>query len=395
MLIITSVQPLHINRFLYVKVTTDDGLVGYGESGAWGFQEATAEVVRSFAGYLVGEDPRRITHHWEYMYRAFHFRGAAIMGALSAIDIALWDLAGKRLSVPVYELLGGASRDSVRVYKHVTGQNLPELIDDCTAAATGGYTAVGHLSPFLDSDRTRPLTSTGTRYVRDAAYNLRQIAEATDGEIDLCVELHRRLTPAEAVRFSDQVAECDPLFLEDPIRPDNFDAMASVAERSRIPIATGERLHTVEEFQMLLARAPIAYTRISVCLAGGITGAMRIAAVAHSVGSLVVPHNPLSPLSTAACLQVALAVPNLGLMEMPDHDRMPATALYTASGDGRQDVSQRDIVIGTPEADAGYVPRPVTAGLGARVDESVANGFPPQRVAILTRLRADGSVVDE
>ncbi|GAA2009727.1 mandelate racemase/muconate lactonizing enzyme family protein [Brevibacterium samyangense] len=329
------------------------------------------------------------------MYRAFHFRGAAIMGALSAIDIALWDLAGKRLGVPVHELLGGASRTSVRVYTHVTGSSLADLIDDCTSAVRAGYTAVGHLSPFLDADRSRPQHETGTRYIRSAADNLHRIAEATAGAVDLCVELHRRLTPAEAIRFGDQVVDCDPLFLEDPVRPDNLDAMASVAQRSRVPIATGERLHTVEEFQMLHSRAPIAYTRISVCLAGGITGAMRIAAVAHAVGSQVVPHNPLSPLSTAACLQVALAVPNLALMELPDHERMPATALYTASGDARQEISQKDIVVGTPEAVEGYVPRSQAPGLGVHVDEAVAGKFPPTRVPVLTRLRVDGSVIDE
>lgn len=393
---ITDVETVHVNRFLYVKVSADDGLVGYGESGAWAFQEAAGEVIRSYGEYLVGQDPRQITHHWNFMYRAHHFRGAVVMAALSAVDIALWDLAGKRLGVPVHELLGGACRERVRVYKHVTGSTLRDLTDECVRAGVDGYTAVGHLSPFLDSDRATRMQSTGVEYVNDAADNVRTISEAVDGAVDLCVEMHRRLTPAEAVSFCDQVQDLHPMFVEDPIRPDNIDAMAHVAAKARVPIATGERLHTVEEFQMLLSRSPVAYTRVSVCLAGGITGAMKIAAVAQAVGSLVVPHNPLSPLSTAACLHVSLAVSNFGIMELPDHDRMPATALYTASSESSaRELSQRDLIRGSAVADDGYINRSAAPGLGVGLDEELAKTIPPQRVAIASRLHADGSVVDE
>ena len=125
---ITAVEPILIDRYLFVQVHTDAGITGLGESGAWGYLEASEAVVEKWANYLVGEDPLRIEHHWQYLYRSSHFRGAAIMGALSAIDIALWDIAGKHFGVPVYQLLGGKTRDKARVYYHVFGETTEELV---------------------------------------------------------------------------------------------------------------------------------------------------------------------------------------------------------------------------------------------------------------------------
>src|SRR5699024_1423416 len=125
-----DVKVIPVNRFLFVEVHTDEGLVGLGESGSWGFLDASAEAVKTFKTYLIGQDPLKIEHHWQYMYRCFHFRGAAIMGALSAIDIALWDIAGKHFGVPTYQLLGGKCRDKARVYYHVGGETTEDLINN-------------------------------------------------------------------------------------------------------------------------------------------------------------------------------------------------------------------------------------------------------------------------
>ncbi|MGR6092273.1 mandelate racemase/muconate lactonizing enzyme family protein [Brevibacterium sp. CSND-B09] len=393
---ITAVRPVQVNRILYVSIETDDGLYGVGESGAWAYQEAAAEVVKTFADYLVGQDPRRIEHHWQFIYRAYHFRGAVIMGALSAIDIALWDLAGKRLGVPVHELLGGAARERVRVYKHVAGATVDELINDCKKAQNEGYTAVGHLSPFLDIDRGERLETSNAQYVSGAVSVLKTLrAEVGDG-LDLCVELHRRLSISESVTFGQAVADVMPMFIEDPVRPDNLDSMALVASSVPVPVATGERLHTPEEFQMLLSRYPLAYTRISVCLAGGITGAMKIAAIAESVGSKVVPHNPLSPVSTAACLQVSSAVANLGIMELPDHSVASATERYTASNQSeRQEFDQTAMLSPIPETVDGHVSVPTGSGIGIDLDFEIASRNPATRVETLSRLGADGAVVDQ
>src|SRR5829696_2053410 len=131
---ITRVELVPVDRYLFVRVHTDAGITGLGESGVWAYLDASAKVIESFAGYLVGQDPLRIEHHWQYLYRSSHFRGAAIMGALSAIDIALWDLAGKRFGVPVYQLLGGKTRDRARVYYHVFGSTTEQLVQGCLQA---------------------------------------------------------------------------------------------------------------------------------------------------------------------------------------------------------------------------------------------------------------------
>src|SRR5204863_3530742 len=147
---ITSVEPMLVDRYLFVQIRTDTGLVGLGESGTWGHLEASAAAIAKFGDYLVGQDPSRIEHHWNVMYRSGHFRGAAIMGAISAIDIALWDIKGKSFAVPVYELLGGKTRDKARVYYHVKGPTVDAQVEKCIEARERGYTAVGHLNPFLD-----------------------------------------------------------------------------------------------------------------------------------------------------------------------------------------------------------------------------------------------------
>ena len=144
---ITKVTPILVNQWLYVEVETDEGIKGLGESGAWGFLEASCAAVKELSKCIIGEDATRIEYLWNYMYRMFHFRGAAIMGALSAIDIALWDIAGKYYGVPVYQLLGGKCRDKARVYYHVFGSTTEELVQGCKDAKAQGFTAIGHLTP--------------------------------------------------------------------------------------------------------------------------------------------------------------------------------------------------------------------------------------------------------
>ena len=227
------------------RSTPTTASVGLGEAGTWGFLEAAEQVVAKFAHYLVGQDPLRIEHHWQYLYRSTHFRGAAIMGALSAIDIALWDIAGKHFGVPVYALLGGKTRNKARVYYHVLGETIESLVEGCRAAKARGFTAVGHLSPFGDEPRDEPYFKTHVpKWARRSTRSASSAKQCGD-EVDLCIEIHRRLTPAEAIVLARGIEPFHPLFYEDPILPDNFDAMGLVAENIHIPIATGERLHTI------------------------------------------------------------------------------------------------------------------------------------------------------
>lgn len=377
---ITRIEPIFVDRFLFVKVHTDAGITGLGESGTWGFLEASAQVMETYARYLVGQDPLRIEHHWQYLYRWNAFRGAAIMGALSAIDIALWDIAGKHFDVPSYQLMGGKTRDKARVYYHVFGNSREELVQGCINAKAEGFTAVGHLTPFTDDPRHEPYFKTHAQKIGDAIETVRQYREAVGDDVDLCIEIHRRLAPAEAVVLARGIEKYHPFFYEDPILPDNFDAMGLVAQNIHIPIATGERLHTIYEFQMLLARGAVQYVRPDVCMCGGLTGAKKIAALAeaHHVG--VVPHNPLGPVSTAACIQLAACIPNFALQEYPL---------------GENETPKNEIVTSTLKREGGFLIIPDSPGIGIELADDAAERHPYKPREVITRQHVDGSVIDQ
>ena len=378
---ITRVTPLMLDRYLLVTVETDAGITGIGESGTWGFLEASESAIEKFGRYLVGENPLRIEHHWQYMYRFSHFRGAAIMGALSAIDIALWDIMGKHFDVPVHQLLGGKVRDRARVYYHVFGDTTETLLAGIIDARERGFTAVGHLTPFLDEERDIPYFKTHADKIGDAIETVRRYREAVGTGVDLCIEIHRRMTPAEAVQLGLGIEEFHPYFFEDPITPDNFDEMAYVAGKINIPIATGERFTSLWEFQMALSRNSVQYIRPDVCLVGGISGARKIAALAEANHVGVVPHNPLSPVSTAACLQIAETAPNFALQEYPIGEDAPPKS---------------DMVSGMAEHDGnGYLVISDAPGSGIELKPDAIEKCPPKPREVITRLHADGSVIDQ
>lgn len=377
---IVDVKTLFIDSYLYVQVETDEGISGLGESGAWGFLEASAGAVETFKRYLVGQDPLRIEHHWQYLYRWTHFRGAAIMGALSAIDLALWDIAGKYFGVPCYQLMGGKTRDKARVYYHVFGQTTEELVQGCVDAKAQGFTAVGHLTPFLDEPRDKPYFKTHAAKIRDAIETVGRYRDAVGDEVDLCIEIHRQLTPAEAIVLAHGIEEFHPFFYEDPVRPDNFDEMEHVARNINIPIATGERFHTIYEFEMLLKRGAVQYVRPDVCMVGGLTHAKKVATLAEAHYADVVPHNPLSPVSTAACIQLAACIPNFALQEYPV---------------GEQEPPKSEIVKSGLRLENGFLVIPDAPGLGIELADDAQERFPYRPREVQTRLHFDGSVMDQ
>jgi len=379
---ITGVEPKFVDRYLLVEVTTDEGITGLGESGAWGFLDASAAAMEKFAEYLVGQDPLLIEHHWQYMYRANHFRGAAIMGALSALDIALWDIAGKHYGAPVHALLGGPVRSKARVYGHVFGASRDELVAGIVEAKDKGFTAVGHLTPFTDAPRSEPYFETQAQKIRNAVDTVEAYRNAVGNEVDLCIEIHRRMTPTEAVQLGRAIEHLTPMFFEDPVLPDNLDEMEYVASKISIPIATGERFTSPWEFEMLLSRNAVQYVRPDVCMVGGITAAKKVAALAEARHVGVIPHNPLSPVSTAACLQIAAAVPNFAIQELPlGEDRYPKQAAFSMSYafDG-----------------AGFLDIPTTAGIGVELKPDAVENVPRRPWGdIVARRHVDGSVIDQ
>ena len=292
----------------------------------------------------------------------------------------MWDIAGKHFGVPVYQLMGGKTRDKARVYYHVSGDTREKLVQGVRDAKEAGFTAVGHLTPFLDEDKDKPYFKTHADKMRDAIDAVRLYREAVGDDVDLCIEIHRRLTPSESVTLARGIEPYHPFFYEDPILPDNFDAMALVASQISIPIATGERLHTIHEFEMLLRRGAVQYVRPDVCLAGGLTHSKKIAALAeaHYVG--VVPHNPLSPVSTAACLQLAACIPNFALQEYPTGEHEPPKS---------------EIVSSPIELQDGYLIIPDAPGIGIELAEDAQEKYPPTPREVETRLNVDGSVMDQ
>ncbi len=377
---ITDIKTRFVDIYLFVQVHTDEGIVGLGESGAWAFLEASAAAVETFKRYLIGKDPLLIEHHWQYLYRCYHFRGAAIMGALSAIDIALWDIAGKYFGVPAYQMMGGKCRNKARVYHHVYGDTRKQLIQGCVAAKEQGFTAVGHLTPFADEPREKPYFKTFAAKIDDAVESVRLYREAVGNEVDLCIEIHRQLSVNEAITLGRAIEPYRPYFYEDPVRPDNFDEMAQVARSIGISIATGERLHTLQEFGMLLSRNACQFIRPDICMCGGLTHAKKIAAVAEAYGALVVPHNPLSPVSTAACIQLAAAIPNFAIQEYPIGENLPPKSLMMTS---------------VVRLEKGFLIVPDAPGIGVELSPDAERLCPYRPREYITRLHEDGSVIDQ
>ncbi len=390
---ITRIQSYMVSKFLFVEVETDAGFTGLGECGSWGQLEAAQTAIEKFADYLVGKDPTAIEHHWNIMHRFSHFRGAAICGAISAIDIALWDIKGQALGVPIHELLGGPTRDRARVYGHVKAESLDEMVENCKKLKALGFTAIGHFNPFLDEDRDQPYFKTYAQKIDDAVRVVATVREAVGQDFDLCIEIHRRLTPAEAVAFARELEPYRPMFYEDPIRPDSFDAMARVNDRISIPLATGERYTSIFDFQNLLTREGVSYVRPSICLCGGITGARKIAALAEAHDVQVVPHNPLSPVCLFAGLHLDASIPNFAIQEYPTvgvgfEDK-------GTSNEPTTDLAGKELVTNVPVFKDGFVEIPKTPGLGVKLAPGAAEAYPAFARKVSMRPHKDGFIVDQ
>jgi len=362
-----------------VQIATDTGLTGIGESGFWGFPEGTEGILQRLTKYLLGKDPLRIDHHWQYIYRNNHHRGGALHGALSAIDIALWDIKGKYFNAPVWQLLGGKCREKVRVYMHIQGASNEALADDAKAKVRQGFTAV-RFGPFIPEAQKLSYSAR----LKTTVHRVRAVREAVGDEVDILIDVHNRLTPDEAIVLGRELAKYRLFFMEDPTTQDTAEAMAYVAANSPVPIATGERLHTLFEFKDFLHRRACAYVRPDVCLAGGITQTKKIAALAEAYQVVAVPHNPLSPISTAACVQIDACTPNCLLQE------------YTGDGLLPGQEWQREVVTAPLKLENGYLIVPDTPGIGLALNEKGVekNLLEFTERPLETPLHEDGSVAD-
>jgi galactonate dehydratase len=371
---VESVEAIPAGRACYVRVTADDGTHGVGESTFFAWPTAVAEIVKSFAGYLIGRDPLDVEHHWLALYRSISFRGMAVSGAISAIDQALWDLKGKHFGVPVWALIGGRCRRAVRAIRVVDTGTLEEVVASAQRAVSQeGYTALKVLLFQHDHHGRRQAERIGDLVARFTA-----IREAVGWDIDLGVELHRNMTAGDALMLCDEIAHLRPLFVEDPIPPDSVVAMRAFAQKARVPLAAGERNTTIWEFAEYLERPGVAFVRPDVGTAGGITHVKKICALAESFHAGILPHAvPSGPVAVAAHVQLGMCVPNWEVQEHVPQDQPSWT----------------DLVDHVIEVRDGYLIPPDAPGLGIDLNDAGIAKHPPISLDLSDPpLREDGSV---
>jgi galactonate dehydratase len=331
------VQP----RWLFLKVHTDAGLVGWGEPIVEGRALTVATAIQELSSYLVGKDPRDIAHHWQAMYRHAFYRGGPVLtSAISGIDMALWDIKGKALGIPVHELLGGPTRSRVRVYAHVRSD--PERLKQKKAE---GFRAFK--TGVLNSTRSGIVASKD--FIGKAAESFAALRQAGGDDVDIGIDFHGAISPQNAKLLIKAYEPYQPMFIEEPVQCQNVDIMAEIARGTHLPIATGERIFTKWGFREILEKNAATILQPDLCHAGGISEVRIIAGMAEAYYAAIAPHNPLGPISLAAGLQIAAAIPNFLCQEQ------------VSLGEGylKKPFQVRE----------GYIDVPVLPGLGIEIDE--------------------------
>ena len=270
-------------RWIFLKVHTNAGLVGLGEPLLEGRARTIATAIEEIAPYLVGKDPRRVVHHWQAIYRHAFYRGGPILtSALSGIDQALWDIKGKALGVPVYELLGGPTRDRIRVYAHAgTPERIREaLAEGFTVFKTG--VRKDHPARYVESKA----------FIEEAAAHFASLRELVGPEIDIGIDFHGAISPPTSKLLIKALEPHQPMFIEEPVLPGNVEVLADIARSTHLPIATGERLFTKWGFREVLEQNAASILQPDLCHAGGITEVRLIAGMAEAYYAAIAPHKP-------------------------------------------------------------------------------------------------------
>jgi galactonate dehydratase len=323
---IDSVETFIAHNWMFVRIRTDTGIEGCGESTFFGFPEAAAAVVARLAPKLRGQDPLRAEFIFLELYRSVSMRGMAIGGALSAIDQALWDIRGKHFEAPVWQLLGGRVRDRVRAMLVIDYGTIDKVVAQCRDAVARGYTA---LKILLFQEEHHGMRH-GAR-LDDLVKRTAAIRDAVGWEIDLGIELHRNMVPGESIALIRELEQFRPLFVEDPIVPDSVLSFGEVAAKARVPMAAGERNTTIWEFREYVEHGGVHHIRPDVGIAGGITHVKKICALAEAHHQGIIPHAvPSGPVATAAHVQLGACVPNWEVQEHREQDRAPWSRVVDA-----------------------------------------------------------------
>ena len=362
-------------NWLFVTVETDEGIWGVGESNLTSREEAVIGFIEHLRPLLIGQDPARIEHLWQTMFRGGFFPADRVgASAISAIDIALWDISGKAHGVPVYQLLGGLVRDKVVCYPHNLGEdgNVEALVESGRQSTALGYRFVRWGLPTV-GDVLEPRQA-----VRTALRQCEAVRAALGDEIEICLDVHTRLDPADATTLCREIEQYRPYFVEDPLRSEDTNGYRALRARTGVPIAAGEQFASKWEYRQLLEEDLIDYARIDPTLGGGITESKKIAGWCETHYINLAPHNPNGPVSAAACLHLCLASPNVGVLELP-----------RPTGSVLQDVFPE-----VPRFADGYLLAPTQPGIGVTFDREAAKRYPYRRTELPHLRREDGSLTN-
>lgn len=342
-------------RWLFLKVTTDDGVVGWGEPIVEGKADTVRAAVEEMSEFLIGRDPGCIEDLWQVLYRGGFYRGGPILtSALSGIEQALWDIKGKTLGVPVYDLLGGPVRDKMRVYAWIGGDKPSDVAEAAREKIAQGYTAIKMNGTaemeWIDSFKK----------VEEAVERLAAVREAIGSGNGIGVDLHGRVHKTMAKALIKEMEPFKPMFIEEPVLAENNEALLEIARISSVPIATGERMYTRWDFKRLLAQGGVDIIQPDLSHAGGIWEVRKIAAMAEAFDVAVAPHCPLGPIALAASLQLDFCTPNAFIQEQ-------SLGIHYNQGSDLLDYLADPSVF---EYEEGFVKRLTAPGLGIEINEA-------------------------
>ena len=357
--------------YFIVKVETDAGIHGLGEAGIYFWGHAIEAAIEHLSELVIGQDPFSTERLWQHMFRGSFFPADKVYCcAISAIDIALWDIKGKALDMPVYKLLGGPVRDRVVCYPHTDGRSNAELVDSCKRAVDAGWKFVrwgqpdtgGTFEKRGGDGHLEPVES-----IRIAEEQMALVREAVGPDIQICFDVHTRLDTAHVIAMCKNLEPHRPFFIEDPLRSENPASYRTLARHVSLPIAAGEQWASKWAFREVIEEELINYARIDLCNVGGLTEALKITHWCETHYIDIAPHNPLGPVSAAACAALCMASTNVGVLEMPMRPGSFATDLFPVQ----------------IEWEDGYAFAPDRPGLGVEFDVDVAEsrrvqpgGFP-------------------
>jgi len=361
-----------------VEIITDKGISGIGQSACWAYPEAVKAIVDRFKNILIGKDPFMIEEINQLLMRTGPFRGSVLSGAISCIDIALWDIKGKYFETPIWNLLGGKVRNKVRlhlllgiIYGNSKSKN-EGLYESAKKAVKDGFTAL-KIDPLPDNYYDLSLD----QLIKETISTVAALREGAGSEVDIILEIHRKLTPMTSVHLAEAIKEFNPMFFEDPIQIDSIISQSDIAKKVSIPIANGERMHSIWEFRELLANGGPQYVRPDVGLAGGITQTKKIASIAESYHSALITHNFLGPILTAASVHIDVSIPNFITQE------------YSLGDESEKN----NYLISSLKREGGYIITPEKPGLGIEINKEVINQVPYEPLDLNDQVpyRLDGS----